>query len=390
MLLTHRDFDTRGVPLNDFDRLLEKLDAPHKQLPTLLVGGTNGKGTVATSAAALLTRLGRKTGLFTSPHIIAENERIAIDGVCITDKALAHCEQRLAQLCAPQTLSFFQYLTLLGYLHFQQEQVDCVVLEVGLGGRLDPTNRGTPKVSVLVSIDLDHTELLGNTRREILLEKLPIGRRGAPLIFGEQSPELVKQARDWAQQHGVDLQPVAAAPIPQKQNHAVALAAVSAFIGQSVVLSDADVAACFAKVCLPARWQPVDNFIVDLAHNDAALCAIATRLSEKTSVIIAKPANRAWTKGLRAVAAKAESLICPQVDYKERDVTGALQPYFTPADNLRMTLLPMNAATRSCESLGAALKLCSNKKTVICGSARLAGEALRLLRVDTFPTRLYS
>jgi dihydrofolate synthase/folylpolyglutamate synthase len=187
--------------------LCAALGDPQQRVPSVLIAGTNGKGSTAATLASILASAGCRTGLYTSPHLRRVNERIQVSGAsgfeCIADQDFARlytrvdlaCEELVAEGKLPATPSFFERVTAVAFLYFAEGTVDgkpraeIVVLEVGLGGRLDATNVVEPLISVVTDIALDHQEYLGNTIAEIAREKCGILRRHGTLITLPQHPE---------------------------------------------------------------------------------------------------------------------------------------------------------------------------------------------------------
>ena len=173
--------------------LLSDLGEPQLAVPTVLVAGTNGKGSTAAMLASVTKAAGLKTGLFISPHLESLSERISVDGEPIADDDLhAHLTQILeaAERAHKQPPTFFEALTLAAFLHFRHVQCDLAVLEVGLGGRLDATNVAEPLVSLVTSIGLDHQGQLGDTLTAIAGEKAGIAREGRRLIAWAEPEEV--------------------------------------------------------------------------------------------------------------------------------------------------------------------------------------------------------
>jgi len=187
----------RKFSLNEIRILLAALGDPHRRFPSVLIAGTNGKGSTAATLASILTTSGQRVGLYTSPHLARVNERIRVDRVEIADDAFASLYFRVHDAAQklviegrfPQLPSFFEILTAQALLHFAESQVDIAVLEVGMGGRLDATNIVDPLLSVITDISLDHTEWLGTTIAAITREKAGILRRNGTLITLPQHPE---------------------------------------------------------------------------------------------------------------------------------------------------------------------------------------------------------
>jgi len=176
--------------------LLRALEHPERRFPSVLIAGTNGKGSTAATLASILQAAGVKTGLYTSPHLVRINERIRINDEEISDDkfALLHdlvertAERLIEDGDLPWHPSFFEMLTAMAFEHFATSKVDIAVLEVGMGGRLDATNVVEPLLSVITDISLDHQKFLGNTIAEIAGEKAGIIHPGGVVVTLPQSP----------------------------------------------------------------------------------------------------------------------------------------------------------------------------------------------------------
>ncbi|MDE3269479.1 MAG: hypothetical protein OYH77_04255 [Pseudomonadota bacterium] len=169
-------------------RVLSANPVLNLQAPTIIIGGTNGKGTTAGYLFTLLHKhLKLKVGLYTSPHLHHFHERIQLSHVAVNDELLAqHWRALVATTATESALSFFEWATLLAFYTFNTHATDINILEVGLGGKWDATNIVNPIAAVLVSLGQDHQRLLGNTYREILADKIAITRRQRPLFWGNQ------------------------------------------------------------------------------------------------------------------------------------------------------------------------------------------------------------
>lgn len=189
------------MPSHKFDLahmrvLLNALDHPERRYPSVLIAGTNGKGSTAAMLASILQAAGLRTGLYTSPHLLRINERIGINGQVIDDAkfALLHdmVERTVERLIEDGELpwhpSFFEMLTAMAFEHFAASNLDIAVLEVGMGGRLDATNVMEPRVSVITDISLDHEKFLGNTITQIAREKAGIIHPGGIVVTLPQTP----------------------------------------------------------------------------------------------------------------------------------------------------------------------------------------------------------
>jgi dihydrofolate synthase / folylpolyglutamate synthase len=190
------------MPSHKFDLkhmrvLLAALGHPENSVPTVLVAGTNGKGSTAATLASILQASGLTTGLYTSPHLVRINERIRLNGEPIGDSdfAMLHdvvdrtAERLVSEGDLPWHPSFFEMLTAMAFEHFARSRPDMVVLEVGMGGRLDATNAVEPRLSIITDISLDHQKYLGETVGEIAREKAGIIRPGGIVVTLPQLPE---------------------------------------------------------------------------------------------------------------------------------------------------------------------------------------------------------
>lgn len=174
-------------------KLLESLGNPQKKVPGIIVGGTNGKGSVVSAISSVLTAEGYKTGAYTSPHLINVTERIRINGKELASDELAQIILRVkkaGEKSLAESPSYFEVLTASAFVYFAEAEADYSVLEVGMGGRWDATNVITPLVSVITNISKDHTEYLGKTIAEIALEKACIIKPRVTAVTGAKGKAL--------------------------------------------------------------------------------------------------------------------------------------------------------------------------------------------------------
>jgi dihydrofolate synthase/folylpolyglutamate synthase len=295
--------------LRRMEMLLERLGNPEAGVLPIQVAGTKGKGSTAAMIASILTAVGYKTGLYTSPHIHDFTERIQVDGVPIAEDEFAH----LVEVLKPEVeavnefgafgeLTTFELLTALAFAYFKGRRVDFQVLETGLGGRLDATNVVKPRVSVITSISYDHTEVLGDTLTQIATEKAGIIKPGSTVVSSPQPPEamaviegvcrerkirLVKVGSDvnWERQasssqgqsfklKGLRGEYNLSLPLLgeyQLENAATAVATVEVLAEQGIAVVGAEsIASGLAGVHWLGRLQVLRRkpwFVVDCAHN---------------------------------------------------------------------------------------------------------------------------
>ena len=292
------------LELASLQSFLTQLGAAHRKVPAILVAGTNGKGSVAATLSALLTATGLKTGLFTSPHLIAYNERFRLNDVDIDDTSLLDLIEQMIQAEAQfgLTLSFFEMAAAMAFQWFQHEQVDVAVLEVGLGGRLDATNLAENKLGVVLTpIDLDHQQFLGNSLAAIATEKAAIISPKGWVVSAKQPAEVEQVIRKAAIQHGALLQ-VCGRDFPdtvgdehrsplrgefQARNLSVALATYrllmkTQFEGHTP-LSGFSLEKALQKVRWPGRMQLIQEnpwLMVDGAHNPLGVRALFAGLAQ--------------------------------------------------------------------------------------------------------------
>jgi dihydrofolate synthase/folylpolyglutamate synthase len=173
-------------------KLLEIFGNPQREIPSLLIGGTNGKGSVAAAMASVLQASGYKVGLYTSPHLIRLTERIKInnDEISIEELSELILEVKEAASDLFEEPTYFEVLTVATFLYLARKKIDFSVLEVGMGGRLDATNVVSPLVSIITNISIDHTEFLGGSAREIAFEKGGIIKKGVPVVTAAKADAL--------------------------------------------------------------------------------------------------------------------------------------------------------------------------------------------------------
>jgi len=291
--------------------LLEALGSPQHRMRTVLVAGTNGKGSVAAMIHAALGAAGLKAGRYTSPHIVDFEERIVADRELIPRSEVARIATRLRTLVRDLVAegrleshpTYFELVTAMALEHFVNQGVEVAVLEVGLGGRFDATNATDPDLSVITRVALDHTGFLGNTLRQVAFEKAGIIRARRPVVTSCESGETLDVIREVAGRCGADLRvaaeqcrrsavrPLAAggyrfdletpagtyeglelslAGEHQLENATAAVLALETLAGQGLPLDDAAIRAGLASVSWPGRLELVPGeppLLYDCAHN---------------------------------------------------------------------------------------------------------------------------
>lgn len=301
--------------LDNTNKLDSHFGHPHLSYRTIHVAGTNGKGSVSHTLAAILQASGLKVGLYTSPHLLDFRERIRVNGEMIPKERVTEFVEKERSFFEPLSPSFFELTTALAFKYFQEQKVDVAVIEVGLGGRLDCTNIITPDLSIITNISLDHTQFLGNTLEEIAAEKAGIIKDGVPVVVGEtvcdsvanvfrlraekmgcsivfadktnevNDSHITDNGKELYSTRSFGMLEGELGGLCQSRNAATILASVKALRMGGYSISDEDVAQGFAHVMrmtgLCGRWQKLsDNplTICDTGHNPGGMQYIAKQL----------------------------------------------------------------------------------------------------------------
>jgi dihydrofolate synthase/folylpolyglutamate synthase len=368
------------------------LDGPERCPAFIHVAGTNGKGSVCAMLDSICREAGIRTGLYTSPHLVTFRERIRLDGAMIPEDAVAAGLDRIRTITEtweyPPT--FFEVTTALALEWFHSQKAEVVVLETGLGGRLDATNVVTPVVSVLTPIGLDHQRYLGNSIEEIAGEKCGIIKPGVPVVTAPQLPGAEVVIRRYASERGCELatvqQPMMKQNIGlfgahQRWNGALAsraLSQVSSSVPFHRIGPDA-VSRGLANVQWPGRFQQIgDRFILDGAHNPASAEALVATWrerfpQEKALIIIGAMRDKDVAGVCRTLAQSARKFFAVAVGNPRSctfaELTGILEKQAPSVER------------EGFENLGAALSRVERESghVLICGSLFLVGEALSAL-----------
>lgn len=304
------------------------------------VAGTNGKGSSIAILESIALCAGLKVGTYTSPHLLRYNERIRINGVEVSDQALCEAFERVDQARYEESITYFEFGTLAALDLFRQQPLDLLILEVGLGGRLDAVNLVDADVALLTTVDLDHQEWLGEDRESIGREKAGIFRAGQPAIVGESHPpqsvleyagklgtSLYCADQDFSWKHhddewdwsGIGGEQIKSLPRPalsgpiQLRNSAAVLA-VFQQLGWLQRLGISAIRQGLQQVMLPGRFQRIQHtpeVVVDVSHNPQAAAVLAENLASnpvqgKTIAVVAMLKDKEMKKVIERVA--------PQID----------------------------------------------------------------------------
>lgn len=367
--------------LENTRRLLAALDHPELACRFLHVAGTNGKGSTCAMVDAILRAAGHRTGLYTSPHLVDFRERIRVNGERISEAEVARLLTRLCDAASgwDHAPTYFELSTALALRHFADAGAEFVVLETGMGGRLDSTNAVTPIVSVITPIAMDHAQWLGDTLAKIAAEKAGILKPGVPAVSAAQEPDAAVVLEARAREVGASLEfvrepldlPLGLSGSHQKENAALAVAALRA---AGISVSDAAIAQGLATVQWPGRFQKLgDRFVLDGGHNPHAAAQLVRTWreefgEEKALVIFGALADKDFAPMLVTLAGIAEEFWIVPVR-SER------------AANLERLAAATPSPAQVFESLGEALEAAAkqSRRVLVTGSLFLVGEALEIL-----------
>ena len=369
--------------LDSIGAICSRLGNPQDALRIVHVAGTNGKGAACALMESSLRAAGFSTGRYTSPHLVSLNERFMLNGVPVSGEFL---DEAYASLPDPEGLTYFELLTATAFELYRRENVDWLVLETGLGGRLDATNIvKRPEVCVITRIGLDHCDWLGGTLREIAAEKGGIIKDGVPVVFGAMPAEAREVLVQIAEERNAPCiyapDSVRESEIPKgfalagkfnRENALTALAALKVLgVGRDAIERG------FASVVWPGRFQKIvrdgKRFIVDGAHNPPAMRALVDSLKECAMPVNAVICGFCGDKDVSSNLALLREVV-------DRGIAVAIRnPRSLSAEATAKLMRDVGFAdVRSCESLEDALSLAPDG-TVVCGSLFLAGETLQFL-----------
>lgn len=383
------------------DSLAEILDCmgnPETRLHFVHIVGTNGKGSAAAMLGEILKRSGLKTGVFTSPYIRRFNERIAADGAPIGNDELAAAVSSVAEICEKKKIAVSQFAFIFACALYFYDTIgaDAVVLEAGMGGRLDATNAiGESLVTMIMSVGLDHTEYLGDTAEKIAAEKCGVIKHGGTVVAAKNSAAVMHVIEEFCEKQGARLIKAPAAEKTengfsvggenyslalggdfQAENAAAVLAAVGALRDKGIKIEESAVREGFAHCRHSARFEMLaKNLIVDGGHNPdgvRALCDSLDKTDGKKICVAAMMEDKAVAECAARLARTFDKAICCSLDMPRCMSAKRLCEIFAQNG------LCADAAENPAEAVRRALKEADGGTVVVCGSLYLAGEFLNL------------
>jgi dihydrofolate synthase/folylpolyglutamate synthase len=411
-------YNAANYDLRRMEILLDRLGNPHKGRKTIHIAGTKGKGSTAAMISSVLFSAGYRTGLFTSPHLVSWQERIAINGQPLSQKNFA----RLMALIAPHVnavnreprfgkLTTFEVVTALAFLYFCEKNAEFQVIETGMGGRLDATNAVDPDICIITSVSLDHTQVLGDTLAKIAGEKAGIIKPGCVVVSAPQRPEAMRVIKDKCMRSGVELiragaditweflesdlkmqhirvqgkQQIYDLKMPllgdfQMENAAMAVAAAEVLQKRGSNIKCTDIVRGFWRVKWPARMQILKTsplLIVDGAHNSYSIGKITgsinDHMSYKKAVVIFGCSRDKDVRGMAVgLSGFAYCVIITGSSHPRAAGIGQLKPVFEKAG------LAVKIAPNPAKALSTALSMAGPGDLILAtGSLFLAADILK-------------
>lgn len=368
--------------------IAKKLNLDSFPCPVITIGGTNGKGSCVIYLESILLAAGYKVGSYISPHILYFNERIRINGQDIDDEKLINTFTKIDPVCKNTDATYFEFTTLAAFHLFKNTSLDFILLEVGMGGRLDAVNIINPDISIITTISLDHTEQLGDTREKIGYEKAGIMRPNHPCICGDLNPpqSIIEHAKNigahlyclkkdftysknnnknWDFKSSIKKQTNLPIPNLSLQDAATSLMAVS-LLPTSFNITENAIKTGLTNARLLGRFQTINKnpqVIVDVAHNPESAIFLAEQLAGKPI--------------------KGKTLAVVGI-LKDKDIKNTLQPMLKQVDEWFVGSLHQDT-TRGSEAEGLlkhleilGVKLCYNCESVFkayqCATAQCSPE----------------
>ncbi len=408
--------------LESMNRFLWRLDNPHKNLPCIHIGGTNGKGSVGATLCAILSAAGYKVGLYTSPHLSSVRERFRINNSYISQNDFAREMKRIHHVLGDNQITYFECTTTLAMLWFARQNVDLALFEVGMGGRLDATNVITPLVSVITNVSMDHEQYLGNTLKEVACEKAGIIKTNITVVSGvaddasrqvvvqrcqEENAPLYLYGRDFSGQYENSQKdqwqftvpgniqytglPLAMRGSYQLANAALALATIQ-LLPDKYNIKPESIRNGLANTRWPGRLEsftlpfPAGNrkktlhFLLDGAHNPAGVKALQLALQDdytykRLIIVWGAMADKDLQKTLQTIQPLVDVLIFTSPASERSASAESLQAVLDPSNDMA-TILTQSVA----EALDRATEMAEADDLIcVAGSLYLVGEARHIL-----------
>jgi len=406
--------DKMRFGLQSITGLLSRLGNPQKSYPTIVIAGTNGKGSTAAMTASILHSAGYRVGLYTSPHLVDVRERIVVDGRKISRRDFSRTIAYVRNY-VEQPVTYFEFLTAVAFLHFRNRKIDIAVLEVGLGGRLDATNVCKPLVSVITNIAYDHMTYLGDSLESIAREKAGIIKQNGVCVTAAKQKNVLRVFQDVCRRRRAEMyclgrdvkirkqkdgfftyqglnRKLKDLTVPlrgehQLSNAALALAVIERCERKGFRIEDQAICEGLARTIWEARLEILQKnplLVLDGAHNPAGIDALCRSLKKDFSyrrmiIIFGALADKDYRKMLGKIAPLASKIVLTQIKTKRA----------VPVNRLLESADQVGCAAMVTENVRQAIERAlamARKGDLICatGSFYLAGEIKQLFPKMTF------
>lgn len=389
-------------------RLAALAGNPHERLRFIHVAGTNGKGSTCAMLESMYCAAGLRVGLFTSPHLVAFGERIQVNRKLISDAEIVRLVEEmqawLKEFPIDSHPTFFEVVTVMALRYFAEQQVELVIWETGLGGRLDATNIVTPLASVITNIQFDHQKWLGNTLSEIAVEKAGIIKPRIPVITAEENPEAMAVISNAARRNQSDLVrvphsfanrlPLGDIDLPllglhQRTNAALALATVET-LAKKIPIADEAKRIGLSGVQWPGRLQivrsrPGQLIILDGAHNPAGAMVLRDSMRQlfpgtTVTLVFGVMQDKDWPSMCQILAPLTHQICLAPVGTDRTADPQVIQRYLRE-------LAPNTEITASTSLADALSRTQSDNIVLIAGSLHFVGEAMEALHLSACPVQ---
>lgn len=400
--LASLDSNRVRLGLHRMERALDDLGRPEQHRRTLLVAGTNGKGSTCAMLASALQAAGYRIGLYTSPHLHRFSERIQLDGKPVSDEELADLVKTVRRACPWQDdpanedrLTYFEFATLLGLICFARHEVDVAIVETGLGGHLDATAVLRPCAMAMTRIGLDHREYFGASLREVARAEASIFKPGVPVVVAPgQPPDAMDVLRAEAARTAAPLSvcssdypgPLSLRGTHQRQNAAVAKAALELLAPHGLTVSEDAIASGLASTRWPGRLEEIDGVLLDVAHNADGAHALSDALldlypARPVELVFGVMADKDYREILHALSHGVRRVhLCPALTPR------SLAPAECASSATELGLLVSTHST--CADALRAARRAAGTRGLVCatGSFSVVAEVRRLLLGDRVPS----
>jgi dihydrofolate synthase/folylpolyglutamate synthase len=403
--------------LDSMQHFLKQLGNPQQRLPCIHIAGTNGKGSVGATLHSILCAAGYRTAFYTSPHLSSVRERFKINASYISKEDFARLITKIAAILDGQQITYFECTTALAMLWFAEQDVDCALLEVGMGGRLDATNVITPLLSLITNVSMDHEQHLGKSLAAIAGEKAGIIKPAVPVVSGvaadaagqviqeicsKQEAPLFLFGRDFNgsgdkkgwQYRGMQEMTLADLPMPlygqyQLSNCSLALAAIQLLCQQGWAINEEQIRTGLAHTRWPGRLEYFrteqgQQFLLDGAHNPAGAVALREALQndftyKRLILVWGAMADKDIQKALAEVAPLADVIMLTLAADSERAATPEQLKKVLP-DKIQAKIICLASPDEAIMEAGS----CADKDDLICisGSLYLIGAVRSVLLGD--------